>query len=77
MLIGFLGRWSKQDRRDGIDTRGVTRYLLTRLDELHTLYAAFPSRWRRFNRPATQRLLSIIVSDHSAAASQETSVAQA
>ncbi|HUW13679.1 MAG TPA: CHAD domain-containing protein [Anaerolineae bacterium] len=77
MLIGFLDQWSKLDRRDGIDTRGVASYLLTRLDELHTLYAAFPSRWRRFNRPASQQLLAAIVSDLSAAASQETSVAQA
>ena len=77
MLIGFLDQWSKQERRDRIDTGGVARYLVARLDELHALHAAFPSIWRQFNRPATQQLLTGIVSDLPVATSQEISAARA
>jgi len=71
MLIAFLDQWSKQERRDRTDTRGVARYLLARLDELHTLYTAFPSVWRHFNRPAMQQLVTTIVTDLPASAPRE------
>jgi len=71
MLIAFLDQWSKQERRDRTDTRGVARYLLARLDELHTLHAAFPSVWRHFNRPAIQQLVTTIVTDLPASAPRE------
>ena len=62
LLIEFLDQWSKRERRERIDISGVTRYLVTKQNELRLLVDSFPETWGHLNRPEVRQQLALAVS---------------